>query len=254
MAHGTVSAFFVILLSLLSSSLAAESIVLAAEDDYYPFSAEVDGELVGLVPELASAAYAEVDRDVRFVVGPFPRALMLTETGQVSGGFTGAIDDSNRDDFHWHQTPLTSVRLMIWGRTGNREQGLSAEDMEGKRVSVTRGFFYTDAIDQNDRVKKTVAPSDEASMKMLALGRSDYALVTEQIGRSIVANASSPSLKGKVEAVGLIQEVPVYIFFSKSHPEGGKAARLFQQGLEILIEKGEYRRLLDRWLAPADRS
>ena len=250
MPRGPLFVFSLMLLSLLgfSSTLAAEPIRLAAEDDYYPFSAEVEGELVGLVPALATAAFEEMGREVEFVVGPFSRALMLTRNGQVAGGFTGAIDDSNRADFIWHETPLASVRLMIWARTGSEEQGLAAEDLEGRQVSLTRGFFYTDAIDQNDKVMKTLAPSDEASMKMLALGRSDYALVTEQIGRKIVATASRPSLQGAVETVGLIQEVPVYIFFSKAHPQGREAARLFQQGLEILIETGEYQRLLDQWL------
>lgn len=244
MARGLVFACVLIV----NTCLAAEPFVLAAEDDYFPFSAEVDGKLVGLVPALATAAYAEVGRDVEFVVGPFSRALMLTETGQVVGGFTGAIDESNEADFIWHETPLTIVRLMIWARTGSPQSGLSAEDLEGSRVSVTRGFFYTDAIDENDQIRKTVAPSDEASMKMLALGRADYALVTEQIGRSIVESASGPALTGKVEPVGLIEEVPVFIFFSRSHPQGGEAARLFQEGLEILIESGEYERLVKQWL------
>lgn len=244
MVRGLVLAYVLII----STSVAAEPFLLAAEDNYYPFSAEVDGQLVGLVPALARAAYAEVGRDVKFRVGPFSRAIMLTRTGQVVGGFTGAIDESNEADFIWHQTPLTIVRLMIWARADSNERGLSAEDLEGEQVSVTRGFFYTDAIDENDKVKKAVAPSDEASMKMLALGRTDYALVTEQIGRTIVESAADPTLLGKVQPVGLIEEVPVFIFFSRAHPRGGEAARLFQQGLEILIEKGEYQRLLDQWL------
>lgn len=233
---------------LVSASVAAKPFTLAAEDDYYPFSAEVDGELVGFVPALARAAYNAVGEEVRFRVGPYSRALMLVETGQVCGGFTGAIDDSNRDDFLWHQTPLSVVRLMIWARSAQQEEGLSAQDLEGSRVSVTRGFFYPDDITGNERISKVVAPSDAASLKMLALGRADYALVTEQIGQMLVETQSELQLRGMVRPVGLVEEVPVYIFFSKAHQRGQEAARLFQEGLEILIANGEYARLVDQWL------
>jgi polar amino acid transport system substrate-binding protein len=173
---------------------------------------------------------------------------MLVKKGQVSGGFTGAIACSNKSDFFWHQTPLSVVRLLIWARTNTQESDLTAEDLEGQRVSITRGFFYTDAVDQNDSIAKLIAPSDSASLKMLALGRSDYALVTERIGMGILRTATVPTLLDKVQPVGLIEEVPLRIFFSKAHPHGREAARLFQQGLEILIQNGEYNRLAKKWV------
>jgi ABC-type amino acid transport substrate-binding protein len=83
---------------------------------------------------------------------------------------------------------------------------------------------------------------------MLALGRSDYALVIERIGMGILRTATVPILLNKVQPVGLIDEVPLRIFFSKAHPHGREAARLFQQGLEILIQNGEYNRLAKKWV------
>lgn len=226
---------------------AGKTLTLAAEDNYYPFSAEIDGELVGFVPELAVAAFKAVGVDVNFRTGPYPRVLLLVERGHVAGGFTGAIDESNESAFHWHSTPLSVVQLAIWGRTGQDKEGLTAKDMHGERVSVTRGFFYTDAIDTNDKILKIVAPSDASSLKMLALGRSDYALVTENIGNTIVRESVHPLLETRVEIVGLIAEVPLFAFFSKSHPEGKEASVLFQQGIEIIIENGTYSELMERW-------
>lgn len=224
-----------------------KTLILAAEDNYYPFSAEVNGELVGLVPEVSVAAFNAVGIDVHFRIGPYSRVLLQVENGDVVGGFTGAIDESNESTFHWHSTPLSVVRLAIWGRTDEGKEGLSAKDMEGQKVSVTRGFFYTDEIDTNDQVRKIVAPSDASSLKMLALGRSDYALVTEKIGNTIVHESSGNVLKNRVEIVGLIAEVPLFAFFSKSHSEGKGAAELFQQGFEIIIENGTYDQIMERW-------
>lgn len=240
--------FFVVLL--LSETASAQPYLLAAEDDYYPFSAEIDGRLVGLVPELCEAAFQAMGQDVQFQTGPYSRALMLVRTGQVVGGFTGAIDGSNESDFHWHKTPLGSVRLVIWARSGSGESGLDARDLEGRTVAVTHGFFYPDAIDGNETIRKAVAPSDQSALKMLALGRSDYALVTESVGYKILEASRDPSLKGRVEMVGLIDEIPLYVFFSRTHPEGEAAAALFQQGLEALMGNGEHERILRRWLPP----
>jgi polar amino acid transport system substrate-binding protein len=239
----------ILLLALLVvASSTAQSFTMAAEEDYYPYSAKADGKLTGLIPELTRAVFAAVDVDVNFIIRPFKRVVMMVETGQVVGGFTGAIDDSNRSTFYWHKTPLSLVRLAIWGRTGETEKSLTAGDMEGKKVSTTRGFFYTDAIDQNDQIEKLIAPSDASSLRMLALGRSDYALVTELIGRNIAQKSAVAGLASRIQIVGLIDEVPLHAFFSREHADGKEAAILFQKGLEIIQATGEYQRILDRWL------
>lgn len=226
---------------------AAKTVTLAAEDDYYPFSAVKDGELVGFVPELTAAAFNAIGVNVDFRISPYSRVLLLVESGYVAGGFTGAIDESNESAFYWHTTPLGVVRLAIWGRTGEGREGLTAKDMEGERVSVTRGFFYTDEIDINDRVRKIVAPSDTSNLKMLALGRSDYALVTEKIGNTIIRDSSDSMMGNRIGIVGQIAEVPMFVFFSKSHPEGKEASVLFQQGFEIIIQNGTYEDIMQRW-------
>lgn len=240
----------IVCLCLASGTATARTLTLAAEDDYYPFSAEVDGELVGLIPELVRAAFRSRDMEVEFRTMPYARVLMLVRNGTMAGGFTGAIDDSNASTFHWHDTPLGVVRLAIWGRKSDSASGLTAADMEGRTVAVTRGFFYTDAIDHNDRVQKAVAPSDESSLKMLALDRVDFALVTERIGHSILESATSPQLQGKVEVVGQIARVPLHAFFSRAHPRGEEAAEQFQRGLEAIRASGEFDRIHRRWLPP----
>ncbi|WP_166261843.1 substrate-binding periplasmic protein [Marinobacter salicampi] len=240
--------FLVLFLILSGGTATAGTISLAAEDDFFPYSAEVDGELVGFVPDVALAAFDAVGVDVEFRVGPYSRALMLVKSGQIAGGFTGAIDDSNEAQFYWHETPLSSVRLAIWGRAGAGYKDLTAEDMEGRKVAITRGFFYTDAIDANEKVEKVVAPSDKSTLKMLALGRAEFALVTEKIGQAITESSNDPLLKDSLKIVGVIEEVPLYAFFSRTHPDGEKAAQLFQQGLERIIASGEYDRILKAWL------
>lgn len=232
----------------LSGSVIAKPLTLAGENDFYPYSAEVDGQLVGLVPDLSAAAFQAVGVEVRFRVCPYKRALMLVRSGAVVGGFTGAIDESNEASFFWHATPLSNVRLAIWARSGTGQSGLRPVDMEGHTVSITHGFFYTDAVDNNDAIRKVAAPSDKSTLRMLALGRADFALVTEKIGYSIIQESADFNLKDRVEIVGLVDEVPLHAFFSKEHPQGKEMAELFQTGLEAIIENGEYERILRRWL------
>lgn len=228
--------------------VSARSLTLAAEDDFYPFSAVLDGELVGFVPALTRAAFNAVGTEVQFQPGPFSRVLYLVESGRLVGGFTGAIDDSNRSTFHWHKTPVGTVNLAIWARTDESGKGLGVEDLEGQDVSVTRGFFNTDEVDQNPRINRIIAPSDESSLEMLALGRSDFALVTDKIGQSIVRGKAESATERNVEIVGFIDEVDLYVFFSKARPEGKAASELFQRGLEAIIADGTYDRLARQWL------
>ena len=245
--------FFVMVVICSRESVAATSFTLVAEDDYFPYSALIDDKLVGMVPELAVAAYREVGVEVEFTVRPYPRVLLMVANGTHVGGFTGAIDASNADNYHWHPTPLGSVRLAIWARKGQTgKQPLIAADLEGRRVSITHGFFYTDAIDQNEEIEKVIAPSDMNSLRMLALGRSDFALVTERIGYGFLKSDAASGLGDRIEVVGLIDEVPLHAFFSKTHPQGKAAAELFEQGLQAIIDNGIYKQIHNRWSPQAN--
>lgn len=228
----------------------AQSITLVGEDDWYPYSALKDGKLRGFAVEVIAAAYAAVDVEVNFKSAPYVRCLMLVETGQEIGCFDSLKDSKLSADFLFHQEPIFKAELGIYSLSGIEQSGLRASDMRGRRVGVTNGYTYSDAIDKDDSIIREQAPTDLSNLRKLLLRRSEYSLVYTRVVDHLV-NRYPKELKGKIKQVGTITVDRLYVSFSKKRPEADKYAALLDQGLRKIRSNGQYAKIEQRWQNPA---
>jgi polar amino acid transport system substrate-binding protein len=221
-------------------ALAGETIVIAAEDDWPPYSsvkADKSGP-EGVTPELVRAAFKLKGVEVRFLTVPFARCLHYAETGRAVGCFNATIVEGNRNTFHWHATPMFSEELAIFARSDLGEDQLTLKDLEGQTVSITIGYTYPTELMHNQRIVKFSATSDAQQLRMLATGRVRYALVNTLPGYLRI-NAD-PALRGRIQRVGQISVDGFWIAFSKTHPDGKRMAGVFEEGLQQLKASGRY--------------
>lgn len=217
---------FVLLSSmvLLAGSVAAQSITLVGEDDWYPYSALKDGRLQGFAVEVIAAAYASVDVNVSFKSAPYVRCLMLVETGQELGCFDSLKDSKLSADFLFHQEPIFKAEIGIYALSISEESGLRASDMRGRRVGLTHGYTYTDVIDKDESIVREEAPTDLSNLRKLLLKRSEYSLVYTRVV-DYLQGRYPKELQGKVKQVGSITVDKLYVSFSKRRPESAKLRR-----------------------------
>lgn len=232
---------WVLVLLMAAVAVQAQTVKIAAEDDWYPFGGVVGGKLSGTTPPIIEAAFKAVGIKVEFVVVPYARAMAMADSGEVVGAFHTAIVDDLVERYHWHTTPLFRAKIAIWGRAESSERD-SVRTLEGKTVGTTNGYTYTDTFDNNTKIKKEVAQSDLETLRKIALGRLNYGIVYARNGQALIS-ANPSALKGKVKILGEVGEVPLYLNFSKAHTEGEKYAELFEKGLTTIIKNGEYAKI-----------
>lgn len=217
---------------------AAQTITVAAEDDWAPYSFVAPGQTQpqGLAVDIVREAFATQGIEVRFVGVPFTRCMFLARTGQVAGCFNVTQVADLRDAYIWHVTPMFHEELAIFGRKGSPRTDLGLADLEGKRVGFTLGYTYPTAFRQNPRVEKVAAKGDQQLLELLLAGRVDYILANTAPAR--LRLSTQPQMRAAIERVGVISQDGFWLAFTRADPQGEQLAARFEQGLAALRASG----------------
>ncbi|MFC3625053.1 substrate-binding periplasmic protein [Vogesella amnigena] len=240
--------YLLLLACLLPVCHAAERLTLAVEDDWYPFAAVHNGKIVGMAVEIVREAYRAVGVEVLFRSMPYARCMRQTELGREVGCFNSLQDSSTRDRFLFGQQPLFHGAITIYAQSG-KSQPVTLADLAGKRVGLTNGYTYGTEVETDRRMIKEYARNDLASLRKLALGRLDYALVYTRVA-DYLQGAYSYELYGKLQVVGKVIENPLYLSFSRTNLRAESALRQLDQGLSMIRSNGRYAAITTRWSRP----
>jgi polar amino acid transport system substrate-binding protein len=230
----------------LESRATQETVVIAAEDDWYPYGGKVDGVAAGLGVDLVRASFAAVGIKVIFKSVPYARCINMIKEGDVLACNEPARTNETESSILWPAKPLFSARSLIYARRPSTESGLNAKSLEGKKVMVTHGYEYGSEFDTNTKVIRMPAPQEILVFKMLLLGRGDYALAYEKVANNIWSQ-NPKEFAGKFSAVGKISEIDVYCGFSKKFPNSQHYLALFNEGFAKISANGEREAIEKRW-------
>ena len=225
---------------------APKEVLIAAEDDWYPYGGAVNGESRGLGVDLVRASFAAVGITAKFAPMPYSRCLDQVRQGTAVACNEPARTAETEAALLWPKLPLFKARSLIYGRYPSREAGLTTRDLEGKQVIVTNGFEYGSEFDANLRVKRVVATKEVSVFRMLLARRADYALAYERVAHHLWRQYPE-EFKDKFVAVGLIAETSMYCAFSKRHPQAQYFLRLFDEGFAKIEASGERKAIEARW-------
>lgn len=215
----------------------AERILIAAEDDWAPYSSKrAQGpEPEGFTPALVREIFARRDIAVEFVTVPFSRCLHYAQTGHTVACFNVTITDANRQQFYWHPTPMFHEGLAIFSLRGRFQPELSSKDLENHRVGITNAYTYPTDFMQNPKIERIVAQSDTNLMNMLVKGRVDFIIMNTLPGQLRLLDEQ---LNTQIERVGMISLDGFWLSFSKKHPDGERLSKIFEEELNRLIVSG----------------
>jgi len=220
---------------------AAETITIAAESDWPPYSSDKDNQPQGFAVDIVREAFKSQGVEVKFQALPFARCMRSAETGKVIGCFNATIVDSNRDTYCWHPTPMFKESLLIFGPAATSREDLKISDLEGKRVGSTIGYTYPDTFSKNPKINHVPVASDDHLVKMLAAGRVEFILLNGMPGYQRI-NAD-PALKERIKAVGEVSIDGFWIAFTKKHADGSRYCAVFEKGLQEIHRNGIYEAL-----------
>ena len=196
---------FLVLFITQASYASAENYLVAAEDDWAPYSSMTKDKSnpEGFAVDVIKESFKTQHIDIQFTTVPFARCIQYAKSGKTIGCFDVTITDENKDHFYWHTPPLFHDQLSIFGpATAGQNEDLRMKDLEGKTVGITLGYTYPTPFMENQKIKKYTVTSDSLLIQMLASRRVDYILVNTLPARLRICQ--NPDLSTKIKRVGFI--------------------------------------------------
>lgn len=226
-----------VILSALLAPAQAERILIAAEDDWPPYSAKQSNssEPEGFTPALVREIFARRDIAVDFITVPFSRCLHYAQTGHAVACFNVTITDANRNEFFWHPTPMFHEGLAIFALRGRFQPELNSRDLENHIVGITNAYTYPSEFMANPKIERAVAQSDANLLSMLLKRRVDFIIMNTLPGQLRILDEK---LGTQIERVGMISLDGFWLSFSRAHPDGERLSKIFEEELVRLMASG----------------
>ncbi len=224
----------------------AETITIGAEDDWAPYSSVVERKAQGFAVDVVREAFAAVNVTVHFEVLPYVRCLAQAKAGHLVGCFDAVPNGMISSSYLWHDHPLFTTRMNVYGLASSKESGLTATGLEGKTVGVARDYEYGDAFDLNTRIVRRVVDKNEHGFRMLLANRIAYMAAEERIANDLFARHPQ-AFGGKFKLVGTVATPGLYMAFTKASPDGAKYLAKFNQGYAQIRKNGKYQAIERKW-------
>jgi polar amino acid transport system substrate-binding protein len=205
--------FVLLMLTISQNSAALETITLAAENSWPPYSDEGGN---GISKNIIQAAYNAVNIRVEFIVVPYARALKMTKNGQVDGAFNVTKQKSTIDQFNFGEIPILQANASFYYHNDTVINFTSADDISKKiSVGVIIGYEYGDNYEKNkNRFKEVRVANQTQLIKLLKKKRIDVAIMFDDVVTSKLNDMGlqpNDIRKGKLH-----QKSDIYVAFSKS--------------------------------------
>jgi polar amino acid transport system substrate-binding protein len=233
-------------LVLFAVPLRAAPVTIIAEDDWYPYSARVDGGPKGMAVDLVRAAYQAAGQTVAFDVMNYDQGKKMVRDGAAIGVFDAPRTGRTEGVYRWHSTPLFSGSCYVYTRRNFAAGPLDLAGLSGKRVGVTAGYEYTDPVDSDTRMIRVVCASDTDLVAKLLSHQVDYILLFDKVADHLEQKLH---IRGHLRQNGQLGSLDLYIAFSKAHPRAKAACDHFSRGLETIKKDGRYAAILSKWAA-----
>lgn len=235
----------VLLMACLGGVSHAETVTIAAEDDWAPYSSKVGKEAKGFAVDIVRESFKAAGIDVNFAPMPYARCMAVTKEGEMVGCFDAARNSALENNYLWHAKPLFNGKINIYAPADSTESNLSVKSLVGKNVAVTRDYEYGEEFDSNTNIKRSVADKDEQGFQKLMNKRVPYMVAYEKVANALFV--SNKDFTNKFKAVGLAADPGLYIAFSKKHPDAAKYLAKFNQGFEVIQKNGKYKAIEEQW-------
>lgn len=219
----------------LSFSLVAQPLRIVSSE-FVPHNGELlpnQGHAVQLIREI----FATQQQDIQVDFLPWPRALLQARQGEAAA-IISVWFDAERTSYLHYPTPLYTNYMKFYHN--KTKPVLFAElDQLAKtplRLGVVRGYSYPEAIKALP-FERTEVNTDLESLKMLALGRVDLVICEQMVAEYLLATELT-EYRTQLSSTGPVVEArPMYLAFSRAHPDAVLMQKKFEQGLQQLKQQ-----------------
>lgn len=230
----------------LSNPVAAASLLIGVEDDWFPYSAVKDGSVQGMSVDIVKAAFAATDTRIELRPYPYPRCMHMAKNGQLLACFNTAPDAQIARDYLLPKTPLFSDDILLWARAAQAPVVADVNAaLNGKKVAVTIGYEYGTRFDSNQQVQRVPVRKDLYGFLMLQKQRVDYCLAYRGTAEQLFRD--HPQLAGQFRAVATVHQPQLFLSFSRHNPAAPALLERFERGMQLIHDNGRYQQIIQQW-------
>jgi len=236
--------FFLALIFLMCPLGYAESVRIIAEDDWFPYSGLTQNGIKGIAVDIVRETFKVEGIDIEFDVMNYDRGMLLVKDGQAIGCFDAPRTKEIEEVYYWHDEPMYVANSFFYATSDYAGEIDSIKDIGNRKLGLTQGYGYGNAIDMDDDIDKVYSKSDEIILKKLIAKRVDFIVLYDRVADYLI---SKLNVQGKIKSVGLSESTGLYVVFSRKHPDGKKYCDIFSSGFRKIKSNGTYQKIWDEW-------
>lgn len=252
---GAKSILVVVLLLLCSATFAAAAdrvvpkrlIVVGGNSAYPPYEyLDKDGKPAGFAVDLTRAIAEVMGFEVKIILGASWTEMRASlERGEVDI-LQGISYSEERDRTLDFSPPHSYVSHSIFAHR-HAKPVHSLDELQGQSVILLgRGIMHDYFAQAGYQINPIPAPTVADALKMLAMGRYDYAVLATLPGRHTISDLGIQDVEIAARSI----DTKKYCYAVK---EGNRAViELFTDGMAILKQSGRYKEIQDRWLPTSE--
>ncbi|EPR38717.1 ABC-type transporter, periplasmic subunit family 3 [Desulfovibrio sp. X2] len=173
---------------------------------------------------------------------PWPRGMRRATEGQLDGIFP-AYHTGEREAIFTYSDPLGTGVVGFFALRGRNIHWRTLRDLTPYSIAVQRGYANSEAFDAADYLNKEVVSDDQTAMRMLAAGRVDMMISDERVGQALARRLLGPKADEVVFLQPPLEEMPLYVCFSKRAGRAGQLKAALDAGLASMRADGTLARL-----------
>lgn len=233
---------------LLCASVRAEVLHLATGDDYAPFTGKgLPGQ--GMLTQVVRAALAEQETAITLDWLPWNRGYLKARRGDYDATFP-YVRSVEREAEFFYSAPIYVADQHVFSRADDRIELDDLPAMSGRRLCYPLGWQPPAAIqqllDQGVLFRHSPLGLQECA-RLLLLKRDDLFVADANLGNSAmrIAGANQEDFH---RSLASFQSNTLHVIVSRQHPRATELIERFNRGLERLKARGEYQRLIERYV------
>lgn len=233
---------------LLCVSVRAEVLHLATGDDYAPFTGTaLPGQ--GMLTQVVRAALAEQGMAMTLDWLPWNRGYLKTRLGEYDATFP-YVRSAEREAEFLYSAPIYQTEQYLFSRA---EDALEVADLTvkaGRRLCHPLGWqpatMVQQLIDDGILVRHSPLGLRECA-QLLLLQRDDLFIADLQLGNSALrSTGAEPSAFHRSQTA--FRGNTLHFIVPRQHPRAAELIERFNRGLEALKVRGDYQRLIERYV------
>ena len=231
---------FLLFFVLLGTAHSAQELKIVA--DYWPpFTTEQKGQRMAADVVENALSNADIIHDTQLL--PWKDVLAGVKSGKYDA-IIGAWKSKERESYLLFSKPYLENRIKLVGRTDNKIEFKTLEQLAGKKIGIVEGYAYGPEVSDNKNLVKVTGATLAGNIKSLIAKKLDYILAD-----SIVAQAMKEFLPKEVRKKLVVYEKavvikPLHFALRKNYPDGKAILEKFNNSISKMIADGSYNKIL----------